>query len=121
MFKIKGTTIHCTRGDRGVIRLTVPLSTGELYPFQIGDIIAFTVKPTFDIETPVLRKEYTIDTQSTSVELVLERNDTTIGQLISEPVEYQYDICLNKDETLIGYDEKGSKAFILYPEGGDND
>lgn len=44
MFKIKGKTIHLTRGDIASIKLSIPLNETEKYEFQDGDKINFIVK-----------------------------------------------------------------------------
>lgn len=49
-------------------------------------------------------------------------DETKIGEYISKPKEYWYEIELNPEtypQTIIGYDEDGPKVLILYPEGGD--
>jgi hypothetical protein len=121
MFKIKNSVIHCTRGDKGTIQLKVPTGPDTFYTFHPGDEIIFTVKTTFGVPTPNLRKVTQVMEPTEAVNIELTREDTTWGDLISEAVVYQYDVSLNGDETLIGYDEKGYKEFILYPEGGENE
>lgn len=121
MFKIKNSVIHCTRGDKGIIQLKVPTGVDTFYTFQPGDEIIFTVKTTFGVPTANLRKVTQIATATDTVNIEFTKTDTTWGDLIAEAVTYQYDISLNGNETLIGYDEKGYKEFILYPEGGEND
>lgn len=119
MFKIKDDTIHVTRGDQGIIELTI-----FDYELQLGDKIIFTVKKKFNVKEFLIRKivEVTEEMVGTNVvEIVLEKEDTTIGDLIASPVKYQYDICLNEDVTIIGYDEEGAKNFILYPEGSNDE
>ena len=51
----------------------------------------------------------------------LTKEDTTIGELIAKPKTYQYDICVNEDQTILGYDDAGAKEFILYPEGSNDE
>ena len=58
----------------------------------------------------------------TNVEIVLSKEDTKIGSLISTPFDYWYEIELNPEtepQTVIGYDDDGEKIFRLYPEGDD--
>lgn len=119
MFEIKDNTIHLTRGDKAVIELTI-----FDYELQLGDKIIFTVKKKFNMKEFLIRKivEITEDmVGSNTVTIVLEKEDTTIGDLIASPVKYQYDISLNDDVTIIGYDEDGTKNFILYPEGSNDE
>ena len=46
-------------------------------------------------------------------------DDMKIGEMLNKQVEYWYEIELNNDETIIGYDDDGAKKLILYPEGAD--
>ena len=50
----------------------------------------------------------------------LNKEDTTIGDIINTPIDYWYEVQLNPEtnpQTIIGYDENGAKIFRLYPEG----
>lgn len=42
-----------------------------------------------------------------------------MSELISEPVEFEYDINVNGAEntTIIGHDDSGAKIWKLYPSG----
>ena len=56
--------------------------------------------------------------------VVLTEQDTRIGDVISKPVDYWYEVTLNpytNPQTFIGYDEDGAKVFKLFPEGNDVD
>ena len=44
-----------------------------------------------------------------------------IGEIISREKIFNYEIEYNNDTTLIGYDDKKGKKFILYPEAADKD
>jgi hypothetical protein len=64
-----------------------------------------------------------VDTEVTEeaelVEIELTSEDTRIGEVISKPVDYWYEVELNPDtkpQTIIGYDKDGAKVFKLYPE-----
>ncbi len=122
MFKINSTTkqIDITRGDIGTISISALNEDGEDYTFQVGDILRlgiFTAKNFNDI---ILQKDVEVLEATTSVDLSLDSEDTTIGNIISKPVDYWYEIQLNPDtepQTIIGYDENGAKIFKLYPEG----
>ena len=53
---------------------------------------------------------------------MLSSEETKIGNVISKPVVYWYEIEINPDSapiTIIGYDNDGAKELILYPEGVD--
>lgn len=118
MQKIEGTTIMLNRGDVLNLTLTLTNSDGSNYTFQNNDKIVFSVynkgKMTSDA---VLLKEITVVGESESVTINLTSEETKIGNLINQPVEYWYEIELNDQYTVIGYDEDGAKILMLYPEG----
>ena len=123
MFKIDSETkiIRCTRGDKGIIEFNIPISETEFYKFKKGDVISFGVYPRKKLEDkPVIYKEVTVETETESVDIELTSMDTTIGEIINKEVDYWYEIELNNEQTIIGYDdeedEKG-KIFRLLPEG----
>lgn len=127
MFRIDPNTsrINITRGDIGTIELTIKKDDGTSYVFQNSDIVRFSVYEIKDFNgEPVLLKNVVPEEDSTSVDIELLQDDTTIGELINKPVTYWYEIQLNPDtapQTIIGYDQYGAKEFILYPEGGEYD
>lgn len=113
-------TIHITRGDAATI--TVTASAGaESYEFKPNDVVRFKVFTKKDCEDVVLVKDTKVTEAVSAVEISLEGTDTKIGEVISKPVDYWYEVELNpetKPQTIIGYDENGAKIFKLYPEGG---
>jgi hypothetical protein len=113
-------TINITRGDAAII--SVSASVGDsAYEFKPGDIVRFNVFAKKDCADVVLTKDVEVTEAATTVEIVLNGEDTTIGEVISKPVEYWYEVELNPDtkpQTIIGYDDNGAKVFKLYPEGG---
>ncbi|MCI8459908.1 MAG: hypothetical protein HFE81_00795 [Bacilli bacterium] len=125
MFKIDvedKTTIRCTRGDTGNIVVRKKRKDGSCEPFYAGDIVIFSIKENFGDSDAVLRKEKRVTEDTDSVTFNLTKKDTTIGDLIAAPTKYQYDISVNEDTTILGYDdETGAKFFILYPEGSNDE
>lgn len=118
MQKIDGTTIEINRGDVLSLDLSLKLSDGTTYTFQPDDTIVFSVYNKKKMDKPaVLIKEVIVETTATSVNIPLSSNDTKIGGLINKPVDYWYEVELNGQYTVIGYDEDGAKIFRLYPEG----
>lgn len=116
-----GTTIKCTRGDKGNITLRKKKrSDGSIEPFYKDDIIIFTIKNNFGESEPVFRKEILVPEDCEKVVISLTKEDTTIGDLISKPVNYQYEVSIGEDVTLLGYDDNGPKIFRLYPEGNND-
>ena len=125
----KDGSIHVTRGDIGTFEVGIqvvsdpemPEETTE-YVFNSGDVVRINVHERNHPERVVLSKDIVVANSTTSVEISLEREDTKIGDLISKPVTYWYEVELNPDtapQTFIGYDTNGPKLFILYPEGAD--
>lgn len=120
MFVIDGDTIHITRGDAAIISVTANAGAGN-YEFKPDDVVRFKVFTKKDCEAVVLEKDTKVLESTEAVEISLESADTKIGEIISKPVDYWYEVELNpetKPQTIIGYDENGAKIFKLYPEGG---
>lgn len=118
MQKIDGTTIKLNRGDILSLSLSLSLSDGTPYTFQIGDKIVFSVYGKNKMsEGAVLLKELIVDGEQQSIEITCTKEETKIGDLINKPVEYWYEIELNNENTVIGYDDNGPKILMLYPEG----
>lgn len=125
MFKIDDeSTIHITRGDAGCICVFAEDEKGQDYIFQPNEKVRFKVTEKKNTSNVVLEKTVTITKVTTSVNIILEKEDTKIGDLINKPTDYWYEIELNPDssdvQTILGYDEDGPKIFTLYPEGGDS-
>lgn len=123
MFKIDSNTkqIMITRGDIGTITVSALNDDGTDYEFKTGDIIRFGVFTKKNMNDIKLQKDVEVITATTEVDINLNSEDTTIGDIINKPVDYWYEIQLNPDtepQTLIGYDdEEGARLFTLYPEG----
>lgn len=121
MFKVnENLSIHITRGDIGLLGITAKNDDGSDYTFQVGDILRLGVFEKNKLTAIKLQKDITVQEQTLEVEMQLTKEDTTIGEILSKPVDYWYEIQLNPDtnpQTIIGYDENGAKIFRLYPEG----
>lgn len=117
MFKIEENTIHLTRGDKATINLSV-----EDYTFKVGDTIEFRVynKRGLDKQA-ILTKEITVEAETEKIDISLSSDETKFGEIVNKPVTYWYEIELNDNQTIIGYDEDGAKELILYPEGAEID
>lgn len=118
MQKIDGTTIKLNRGDVLNLTLTIKINELEDYTFQIGDEVVFSVynKGKMDEEAVVL-KRIDVSEQCQSVAINLTNEETKLGEMKNNPVEYWYEIELNGQYTIIGYDDAGEKKLMLYPEG----
>lgn len=114
-------SIYATRGD--VVFFTVTADdSGVPYKFQPGDVVRMKVYAKKDAKTVVLQKDFPVTAETEMVEVLLAEEDTKIGDVISKPVDYWYEIELNpftNPQTIIGYDEDGAKIFRIYPEGKD--
>lgn len=121
MFKVNNDlSIHITRGDIGILGITAKNEDNTDYIFQVGDIIRLGVFEKKKFSLIKLQKDVTVQEQGTEVQISLNKEDTTIGDIINTPVDYWYEIQLNPEtnpQTIIGYDENGAKIFRLYPEG----
>ena len=117
MQKIEGSTILLNRGD--VLNLTLSImNDDEPYTFQVGDTIVFSVygKNALNNE-PVLTKEITIVEEGSTATISLTSEETKIGEYLNKPIDYWYEVELNGQYTVIGYDENGPKVLKLFPEG----
>ena len=115
-------SIYITRGDVAFFSIKATTDTGEAYKFQAGDVVRFKVFEKKACENVVLSKDFGIEAETEEVEIYLEEKDTKIGDVISKPVEYWYEVELNPytdPQTILGYDEDGAKVFRLYPEGNE--
>jgi hypothetical protein len=104
-------TIEINRGDRGTIVLK-----NKNGNFKVGDVLKFSILRKKDYNIVVFQKRYVISEESNTFNIGLTSEDTRIGDIISKPVTYWYEIEYNGDNTILGYDSKGAKKFILYPE-----
>lgn len=112
-------SIYATRGDTVFFSVTAD-SNGESHKFTAGDIIRFKVSEKKDCESVVLLKEFPVSEQTERVSIVLESHETKLGDVISKPKDYWYEVEYEHDgiiQTIIGYDEDGAKVFKLFPEG----
>lgn len=90
----------------------------ENYTFKVGDKVEFRVYDKKALnELPVLSKTVTLTEASESVSIELTSEETKLGEILNKPKEYWYEIELNDESTVIGYDENGAKILNLYPEG----
>jgi hypothetical protein len=116
-------SIYVTRGDILCMNVSATQDdSGEPYEFQPGDIVRFTVYGKKDADTVYLQKDFPVVAKTDSVGILLTEADTKIGEVISKPTDYWYEIVLNpftNPQTLVGYDEDGAKIFKLFPEGND--
>ena len=115
-------TICLTRGDVASIIVSARLQDGKAYTFAAGDVVRFKVFKKKDCGCVVIQKDVEVTEATETVMVRLTKADTAIGDIISRPVDYWYEVEINPDtapQTIIGYDETGEKTFRLYPEGSE--
>lgn len=122
MFKINDETklIEITRGDIGGINLSV-----VDYTFKANDTIQLNIYNARRMNRlPVFTKEWVVTEPTETFNIQLSSQDTKFGEMKSRPIDYWYEIQLNGNQTIIGFDDeknedskKGEKIFRLYPEG----
>lgn len=115
-------SIYVTRGD--CCAFTVPaVINGVKTQFKNGDVIRFKVTKKKDCDTVVRQKDFLVSTIAADlIEINLTGDDTRIGEVISKPTDYWYEVELNPDtnpQTIVGYDDDGAKILRLFPEGAD--
>ena len=113
-------SINITRGDAAAFSVGALIGEAE-YTFRVDDVVRFKVFEKKNCEEVVLKKDITVSVETKRVQIALDSDETKIGDVISKPTEYWYEVELNPDtypQTIIGYDENGAKVFRLYPEGG---
>lgn len=112
-------SIYATRGD--IVFFSVSAEeNGVAYKFQKGDVLRMVIYGRKDAENVVLEKSFDVTEETSEVSIFLTGDDTRIGEVISKPTDYWYEIELNpmtNPQTIIGYDDDGAKVFRLFPEG----
>ena len=116
-------SIYVTRGDIVLMSVAAEFN-GEPYTFAVGDVIRIKVFKKKNCAEVVLVKDFPVTTATQKVQIYLSEEDTKIGEVISKPVDYWYEVELNpfsEPQTIIGYDEDGAKVSKLFPEGADKE
>ena len=112
MFRVRNKNIYLNRGD--AITLQLVNNEGK---FEAGDKIKFYVCTNGDYTNVLFEKEFTVEETSNFAEIKLTSAETRIGDAFKDgSITYWYEIELNGDTTLVGYDDEGAKKFVLYPE-----
>ena len=105
MFKVNDDlTIACTRGDAATFSVAANVNDMP-YVFRAGDVVRFTVVEKKAYSRIVLQKSVTVAKDTEQVEITLTGEETKIGETISKPVDYWYEVELNPEtnpQTIIG-------------------
>lgn len=126
MFRVneEDNSIYLTRGDVASFYAAAKDQNGEDVTFQPGDVVRLNIHGKKDCSNVVLVKDFHVEAETKKVEIFLSGEETKIGDTISKPKDYWYDLCLNPDtapQTFIGYGDDGPVLFQLYPEGEDRE
>jgi hypothetical protein len=116
-------SIYITRGDSATFSVGATIGE-EDYAYRQGDVVRFKVFAKKNCSDVVLQKDFDAEDGASAVEIYLTGDDTKIGEVISKPTDYWYEVELNPDthpQTIIGYDEDGAKVFKLFPEGAEEE
>lgn len=120
MFTIEDNNIFVTRGD--ILLFSVTAKDGdEAYHFEAG-VARMKIYAKKDCTKVVFQKDFPIPTLTEVFDIYLTEEETKIGEVISKPVDYWYEIELNPEtepQTIIGYSVDGPAIFRLFPEGAD--
>ena len=117
MYKIIDKNIYLNRGD--AISIIVANNSDT---FKVNDYLKFYVCEQGDFSKVVLSKTIPITEETTEVDIHLESDETRIGDILKKGTRvYWYEIELNGDTTLVGYDSNGPKLFTLWPEAVDTE
>lgn len=112
--------IQINRGDSTTFVVSAKDNDGNIHTFQMGDILKFTITERKNESNVVFQKEVEVTEASTTVNISLTSEDTKIGEIISKPVVYWYEISVTtpggSTQTIIGYDDEGAKELVLNPE-----
>lgn len=119
----KNRDIYLTRGDIATLRITAKNSDGSFYTFKRGDVLRLNIFDKKDCSSILLKKDIVIEKETTDAKIQLTSAETKIGELITKPVEYWYEVVLNPEtepQTIVGYLDNPT-IFKLLPEGGDSE
>ena len=88
-----------------------------------GDITEKNIFDKKECSSIFLKKDIVIEKETTNAKIQLTSAETKIGELITKPVDYWYEIVLNPDtapQTIVGYLDNPT-IFQLLPESGDSE
>lgn len=115
--------IQMNRGDSTTFKISAKDTAGDPYTFKVGEKVKLSITEKKNEDKVVFEKEITVDTEGLYVNIPISSEESKIGDIISKPTTYWYEISVltlnNEIQTIIGYDDDGAKEFILNPEAGD--
>ena len=113
MYRIINKNVYVNRGD--ALTLHIVNRTGD---FKTGDFLTLSICEAENLENTLLTKRIDLAEASDVADIPITSAET---KSLCEPFKsgyktFWYEIELNDNTTLIGYDNAGPKLFILYPE-----
>lgn len=113
MYKVIDKTIYMNRGDAANIHIV-----NKTQAFENGDFIIFSVCEEGNLENTLFTKKIYAPEGNNTVDITLDPSDTRsfCESFKNGQKTFWYEIELNEEITLIGYDKDGPKLLILYPE-----
>lgn len=116
--------LQINRGDSTTLKIKAKDTSGSLYNFSVGEKVKFAITEKKKEGNVVFEKIVEVQEAGTFVDIPLSSEDTKIGELISKPVDYWYEVSVltlnNEVQTIIGYVDGEPKIFTLNPEAGDS-
>ena len=73
-------SIYVTRGDTVYLKITAE-NNGNAHTFQAGDVLRFKVYKKKDCNEVVLQKDFPVTATTQGVDIILEEQDTKIGEV----------------------------------------
>lgn len=113
MYRIINKNVYVNRGD--ALTLHLVNRTGD---FKAGDWITLSICEENNLENTLLTKRIDLTEASDVADIAISSAETKslCESFKSGYKRFWYEIELNDNTTLIGYDIDGPKLFVLYPE-----
>lgn len=113
MYQIINKTIYVNRGDAMTIHIV-----NRTDIFHAGDYLILSICEEGNLENTLFMKRVDITEDSGLADISLSSTDTRsfCDAFKSGSKTFWYELELNENTTLIGYDKTGPKLFIVYPE-----
>lgn len=113
MYRIINKNVYVNRGD--ALTLHLVNRTGD---FKAGDWIILSICEENNLENTLLTKRIDISEASDVADISVTSAETkSLCEAFKTGYKiFWYEIELNNNTTLIGYDLDGPKLFVLYPE-----
>lgn len=108
--------LYITRGDTLLFDLQIFDYDNEIYTFGKNDVVTFAIYKNLKQPAFVLQDFDAVEGEDT-IRIEIDSEDMKIGDLISNPRNYYYEITLNGVSTIQGYAPGKRSVLTLLPEG----